>query len=249
MIISKSKNFIYIHLDKCGGTSIETALEPFLSWSDIIIGSSPFGEKMYLAYQEKSNSLRKHSDFLEIKNFIGEDWNSMYKFATVRNPEKRMISLYFYVKDMIDYHIDSRSLKDITNVSGSIENKKELYFLNNTAFTSDPHFYCFIESSIDKTYIDGFIKKMILNGDSSCQTQISRVDSTVELYDLDTINANWKDILKKININKDIELKQLNKSHKPSNIFLKKETIDLIKNHFYDDYNQIPKRTGHNWVL
>ena len=249
MIISKSKNFIYIHLDKCGGTSIETALEPFLSWSDIIIGSSPFGEKMYLAYQEKNNSLRKHSNFLEIKNFIGEDWNSMYKFATVRDPEKIMISLYFYVKDMVDYHIDARSLKDITNVSGSTKNKKELYFLNNTAFTSDPHFYCFIESSIDKTYIDGFIKKMILNGDSSCQTQISRVDSTVELYDLDTINANWKDILKKININKDIELKQLNKSHKPSNIFLKKETIDLIKNHFYDDYNQIPKRTGHNWGL
>ena len=249
MIISKSKNFIYIHLDKCGGTSIETALEPFLSWSDIIIGSSPFGEKMYLAYQEKSNSLRKHSTSEDIKYFIGKDWNSMYKFATVRDPEKIMISLYFYVKDMIDYHIDSRSLKDITNVSGSIENKKELYFLNNTAFTSDPHFYCFIESSIDKTYIDGFIKKMILNGDSSCQTQISRVDSTVELYDLDTINDNWKDILKKININKDIELKKLNKSNKPSNIFLKKETIDLIKNYFYDDYNQIPKRTGHNWGL
>jgi hypothetical protein len=248
MIISKSKNFVYIHLDKCGGTSIETALEPFLSWSDIIIGSSPFGEKMYLAYQEKDNSLRKHSTSADIKSFIGKDWDSMYKFATVRNPEKIMISLYFYIKEMIDYHIDSRSLKEITSVSSTTDNKKELYFLNNNAFTSDPHFFYFIKSSIDKTYIDGFIKKMILSGDNSCQSQTSRVDSTVELYDLDTINDNWKDILKKININKDIELKKLNKSNKPSNIHLKKETIDLIRDHFSDDYNQIPKRTGQAWV-
>jgi hypothetical protein len=95
--------------------------------------------------------------------------------------------------------------------------------------------------------MDGFIKKMILSSDSSCQTQISRVDSTVELYDLDNINDNWKEILKKININKYVELKQLNKSNKPSNIFLKKETIDLIKDHFSDDYSQIPKRTGQAW--
>jgi len=249
MIISKSKNFIYIHLDKCGGTSVETALEPFLSWSDIVIGSSPFGEKMYLAYQEKNNSLRKHSNFLEIKNFIGEDWNSMYKFATVRDPEKIMISLYFYVKDMVDYHIDARSLKDITDVAYENKNKKEIYFLNNKAFTDDPYFFYFIKSSINKTYIDGFIKEIINSGFNSIQTQISRVDETVDLYDINTIDDNWNNILKKLNINYNIELKKLNKSNKPNNIYLKKETTDLIKEHFIDDYTLIPKRTGHNWAL
>lgn len=249
MIISKSKNFVYIHLDKCGGTSIETALEPFLSWSDIVIGSSPFGEKMYLAYQEKNNSLRKHSNSLEIKNFIGEDWNSMYKFATVRDPEKIMISLYFYVKDMVDYHIDSRSLKDITDVAYENKNKKEIYFLNNKAFTDDPYFFYFIKSSINKTYIDGFIKEIINSGYNSIQTQISRVDDTVDLYDIDSIDNNWNNILKKLNINHNIELKKLNKSNKPNNVYLKKETIDLIKEHFIDDYTLIPKRTGHNWAL
>jgi len=247
MIISKSKNFVYIHLDKCGGTSIEAALEPFLSWDDIIIGSTPFGEKMYLAYQEKSNSLRKHSTSEDIKYFIGKDWESMYKFATVRDPEKIMISLYFYIKDMIDYHIDSRSLKDITDVVYENKYKKELVFLNNKAFTNDPYFFYFIKSSINKTYIDGFIKYMINSGSSSIQTQISRVDDTVDLYDLDNINNDWNNILKKININAVVQLKQLNKSNKPSNIYLKKETVDLIKEHFIDDYTLIPKRTGHNW--
>jgi hypothetical protein len=247
MIISKSKNFIYIHLDKCGGTSIETALEPFLSWSDIVIGSSPFGEKMYLAYQEKSNSLRKHSNSLEIKNFIGEDWNSMYKFATVRDPKKIMISFYFYVKDMVDYHIDSRSLKDITDVVYENKYKKELFFLNNKAFTDDPYFFSFIKSSINKTYIDGFIKDIIKSGSSSIQTQISRVDDTVDLYDIDYINNDWNNILKKLNIDDNVELKQLNKSNKPNEIYLKKETIDLIEKHFQLDYEQIPKLTNCSW--
>jgi len=247
MIISKSKNFIYIHLDKCGGTSIETALEPFLSWDDIIIGSTPFGEKMYLAYQEKNNSLRKHSNYLDIKNFIGNDWNSMYKFATVRDPKKIMISLYFYVKDMVDYHIDSRSLKDITSVVYENKNKKEIFFSNNKAFTDDPYFFYFIKSSINKTYIDGFIEYMIKTRSNSVQTQISRVDDTVDLYDIDNINNNWNNILKKLNINDNVELKQLNKSNKPKEIYLKKETIDLIEKHFQLDYEQIPKLTNCSW--
>lgn len=247
MIISKSKKFVYIHLDKCGGTSIETALEPFLSWDDIIIGSTPFGEKIYLAYQEKNNSLRKHSNSSDIKSFVGNDWNSMYKFATVRDPKKIMISLYFYVKDMVDYHIDSRSLKDITDVVHGNKYKKELVFLNNKAFTDDPYFFYFIKSSINKTYIDGFIKYMINSRSNSVQNQISRVDDTVDLYDIDNINNNWKNILKKLNINDNVELKQLNKSNKPKEIYLKKETIDLIEKHFALDYEQIPKLTNCNW--
>lgn len=238
---------MYIHLDKCGGTSIETALEPFLSWSDIVIGSSPFGEKMYLAYQEKNNSLRKHSTSEDIKNFIGKDWDSMYKFATVRDPEKIMISLYFYVKNMIDYHIDSRSLMDITDVMYETKNKKEIFFLNNKAFTDDPYFFYFIKSSINKTYIDGFIKDTIKSGSNSVKTQISRVDDTVDLYDIDNVNNNWNNILKKLNIPENVELKKLNKSNKPSNIYLKEETIDLIKNHFALDYEQIPKLTNCSW--
>jgi hypothetical protein len=249
MIISKSKNFVYIHLDKCGGTSIETAIEPFLSWDDIIIGSTPFGEKLSLAYEEKSNSLRKHSNSLDIKNFIGDDWNSMYKFATVRDPKKIMTSLYFYVKGMVDYHIDSRSLKDITSVVYENKNKKEIFFLNNKAFTDDPYFFYFIKSSINKTYIDGFIEYMIKSKSNSIQTQISRVDDTVDLYDIDSIGNHWNNILKKININDNVQLKQLNKSNKPSDIYLKKETIDLIKEHFIDDYNIIPKRTGQDWGI
>jgi hypothetical protein len=247
MIISKSKNFVYIHLDKCGGTSIETALEPFLSWSDIIIGSTPFGEKLSLVYEEKTNSLKKHSSASEIKNFIGDDWNSMYKFATVRDPEKIMISLYFYVKGILEYHIDSRSLKDITNVAYENKNKKEILFLNNKAFTNDPYFFYFIKSSINKTYIDGFIKDIIKSGSNSVQTQTSRVDDNVDLYDIDDINNNWSNILKKLNIPDSVELKKLNKSNKPNKIYLKQETVDIIKEHFAEDYAIIPKRTGQNW--
>jgi hypothetical protein len=249
MIISKSKKFIYIHLDKCGGTSIETALEPFLSWDDIIIGSTPFGEKLELVYQEKKINniiLTKHSSANEIKNFIGNDWNNFYKFTTVRDPKSIMISLYYYVKDMVDYHIDSRSLKDITSVFFDESIKKEILFLNNKIITSDTYFFDFIQSAINKTYIDGFISTVISKKYNSIETQISRIDNSVEIFNIDDIKNNWSNILNKINI-VDTPLPFLNKSNKPKNIILKKETINLIKTHFYLDYEQIPKLINCNW--
>lgn len=249
MIISKSKNFIFIHIDKCGGTSIETALEPFLSWDDIIIGSTPFGEKLETVYEERSINgtvLKKHSNANDIKNFIGEDWNNFYKFATVRDPKKIMISLYYYVKNMVDYHIDSRSLKDITSVSFDESAKKEFVLLNNKVKTFDPYFFDFIQSAIDKTYIDGFITRIISKNYNSVKPQVTRVDGSVEIFDIETMKENWKKVLNRINI-ESADLPFINKTNKPSNIILQKETIELIEKHFALDYEQIPKLIKCNW--
>jgi hypothetical protein len=50
MIISKSKNFVYINLEKCGVTSIESALEPYLLPTDILLGSTAKGEKLEYSF-------------------------------------------------------------------------------------------------------------------------------------------------------------------------------------------------------
>lgn len=250
MIISKSKGFIYIHIDKCGGTSIETALEPFLSWDDIIIGSTPFGEKLEAVYQERSiggTTLKKHSNADDIKNFIGDDWNNFYKFATVRDPKKIMISLYYYVKNMVDYHIDSRSLKDVRSVSYDESIKKEFVLLNNNIKTFDPYFFDFIQSSIDKTYIDGFITRIISKKYNSVKPQITRIDESVEIFDIANMNENWYKVLNKINVD-GVKLPVINKTDKPSNIVLKKETEELIEKHFALDYEKIPKLINCNWI-
>ena len=44
MIICHSRKYVFIHIHKTGGTSVESALEPTLHWNDLLLGSTPFGE-------------------------------------------------------------------------------------------------------------------------------------------------------------------------------------------------------------
>ena len=91
MIISPSKNFIFIHLEKCGGTSIESTLEPHLYWSDMILGSTDFGEGMQQLYYERYSrkevnkyKLWKHSTAKDINAFVGNDeWKTSTNYGYV----------------------------------------------------------------------------------------------------------------------------------------------------------------------
>ena len=96
MIICHSKRFIFIHIHKAGGTSVELALEPFLSWSDLILGSSPFGERAAAHYDARFG-LGKHGSVADVERVCGEAIVRDYVvFATVREPLDRLCSLYNY---------------------------------------------------------------------------------------------------------------------------------------------------------
>lgn len=96
MFISNSRKFIFIHLHKCAGTSIEVALSRTLQWNDILIGSTKEGEAMQDSYI-KLFGLRKHSTAREVKEVVGDEiWNEFFKFGTVRNPYALAVSQYTY---------------------------------------------------------------------------------------------------------------------------------------------------------
>lgn len=97
MIICHSKRFIFIHVQKAGGTSVELALEPFLGWSDLLLGSSKIGEHLNLYYHNRFG-LNKHSALADIERGCGDEiCRKYYVFATVRHPLERLCSLYNYV--------------------------------------------------------------------------------------------------------------------------------------------------------
>jgi hypothetical protein len=217
MIISYSKNFIYVHLDKCGGTSIEQTIKPYLSKEDIQIGGlSKNIDQDELNYFKKYN-FGKHATASNIKKHFKKEWGSMYKFTTVRDPQKMLISLYYYIE-------------------------------NNFKEKDDDSFFKIYHNSLNNEYpLDSFIKYVIENPFRSVSTFSSRLDDSVEIFDIENINKSWNCVLKKLKIEPNLQLPKLNKSVKPNNIKLQKSTIDLIRDAFKVDYDTIPKITGHSW--
>jgi hypothetical protein len=83
MFISHQYRFIFIHIGKTGGTSIETALCQHLGVDFAETEKSPSGEWW------------KHIWARHMRERVGEQiWNDYFTFAFVRNPYDLVLSLY-----------------------------------------------------------------------------------------------------------------------------------------------------------
>lgn len=96
MIISLNKRYVFVHIHKCAGTSVEVALAKGLRHNDIVLGSTKSGEK-YQEFFKRTIGLNKHSTALEARGFLGDAlFGKFFKFAFVRHPVDRLHSLYSY---------------------------------------------------------------------------------------------------------------------------------------------------------
>lgn len=249
MIISYSKNFIYIHIDKAGGTSIEECLTPFLSFNDIILGGVTLGqdlENIYLKYygdEIYKIGIHKHSTAKQIKNYVKNFWDVSYKFATVRDPIDIGISMYYYNKDILYQYIEKTKEKTIDSLLNDISLMKQMIV------NGDQYIITLAKQIKNNQPVDDFIIELMDIRHSGMTQQIDRLsnDPSIHLFDISNIKDNWKDILKNINIDQDVELLTYNKSSNPGNIKLDYKTEQIIKNRFKDDYAIIPKITGIEW--
>lgn len=95
MVISKKHKFIFIHIPKNAGTSIQEALknvnvrEEKQHWAVSQTTKHQSLQDLLKIYED-SNWLEK-----KVKDF---DFINYFKFAVVRNPFERMVSLYNYLK-------------------------------------------------------------------------------------------------------------------------------------------------------
>ncbi|MDQ3015467.1 MAG: sulfotransferase family protein [Bacteroidota bacterium] len=97
-MISHRYKCIFIHIPKCGGTSIEDAIWPEPRKSeDLWMGFvSPFHNK----YQTGG---LQHLFGVQIREEVDEDnFNSYFKFTITRNPWDKAISQYFYMQKRPD---------------------------------------------------------------------------------------------------------------------------------------------------
>ncbi len=99
-MISHDKKCIFIHIPKCGGTSIEDVIWPMnlgRSEQDLWMG---FITKFENKYQTGG---LQHLLGWQIRKEVGSDiFNSYYKFTFVRNPWDRTVSQFAYMQQRPD---------------------------------------------------------------------------------------------------------------------------------------------------
>ncbi|MGC1273666.1 MAG: sulfotransferase family 2 domain-containing protein [Planctomycetaceae bacterium] len=94
-MLSRQKDFLFIHIPKTGGNSIQSILQKYSE--DQITIEKPYQDGVE-RFQVRSPDLptRKHSPLRDYRKLLGsERIRSLFKFAVVRSPWDRLVSSYF----------------------------------------------------------------------------------------------------------------------------------------------------------
>ncbi|QEY31808.1 hypothetical protein EVJ50_05685 [Synechococcus sp. RSCCF101] len=127
MIICNSREYIFIHLHKTGGSSLEIAVEPTLKWNDLLLGSTPIGEELDKYYLKKFK-LHKHSSLSEVLATCENPNFHNYRYLSiVRHPLERALSLFRFISGIIDKYSINTGLT-LPELSQDYDNSKHLFW-------------------------------------------------------------------------------------------------------------------------
>ena len=136
-MISYDKRCIFIHIPKCGGTSIENVIWPYpedLTEANLWWG---FVSKYHNKYQTGG---LQHLLARQVRSEVGlEIFNSFYKFTIVRNPWDRIVSQFAYMQtrpDLMDF-IGMQPETEFKAYLGLIQKKQHVQWTPQTDFILD----------------------------------------------------------------------------------------------------------------
>lgn len=102
MLLSYSKKFIFIHIDKTAGTSVKSALSNYCLYPNETMYSSILKK---IGYRQYSDEFYDHIRSIELMRYLDKDiFENFYKFAFVRNPWDWMLSSYTYYQHKPEMH-------------------------------------------------------------------------------------------------------------------------------------------------
>jgi hypothetical protein len=204
-MISSEKKFLFIHVPKTGGNSIQNILKDYSE--DKIVTKEKYqdGVERFGIRNEECN-FAKHSSLSHYKKILDkETYYGLFKFATIRNPWDMMISHYF------SFH---RGVKQWNRKSFTkLVNKVKLlrYYITER--------YIFLDV-LDKIKKKNILSKKKLDADIDFIMRFENLDDDFKLL-CEKIDIPYKPLLKRnISINKrqhysyyyDEELKEMVRS-------------------------------------
>jgi hypothetical protein len=239
MLISNSKKFIYIHLHKCAGTSVERALGKTIAWNDILLGSTPEGERLQAIYQTLFG-LEKHSSAAEVCAVVGREiWDACYTFATVRNPYALAVSLYTHSLKVLRRH--TREASASASAAGA-----------NQTISVNPHVWPWNYPGVrallavrgEHTTFSEFIRSPHLPGwagFATMRSQLCDANGSLlmrEVFKVEELEAVWPLIVQKTGV-PDVPLGRDNRSVVPGvsfGKFYRPGDADFIRTHYREDF-------------
>ena len=96
-MLSIQKKFLFIHIPKTVGNSIHNFLKHYSE--DKIVFFNPWQDDVEIFEVRNKNfsHIHKHLSLLDYYQVLSPDiFNSLYKFAVIRNLWERMISYFFF---------------------------------------------------------------------------------------------------------------------------------------------------------
>lgn len=138
MIISKGRDYIFVHIPKTGGTSLALALEDRAMKDDMMLGDTPKARNRRKRLKDVPSAERlwKHSTLADIEGLVTRDEIAkMFTFALVRNPWDRIVSYYHWLRSQSFDH-PVVALAGLTDFAGFLETPSVQRSLQRSPYAS-----------------------------------------------------------------------------------------------------------------
>jgi hypothetical protein len=229
MIISLNRRFVFIHVHKCAGTSIETALSAKLTVNDFIIGSTAEGERQKSFFKEVFK-LQKHSTAQEAFEWLGPArWPDMFSFAFVRHPVDRLRSLFTYAKGLAERSPLTAEEAAAFKKDGTLPTRAPYKFKAVQAAMGSNDFDAFVRHP--KTWMDAGAKpqwRSLCGEDGKLLVNF--------LGKVENIPSDWAKVTRRLKLG-EIALGQENRSQARASEDLSPEALGLIEKHYKKDFS------------